>query len=187
MNIANKLTMLRVTLIPLFLIVLYTGIPYNHYIAAAIFIIAAVTDIIDGHIARKLSMITDFGKLIDPLADKLLVFAAILWFVSVDMFPVWAALVVIIREFLVTGIRMVASVKGHVIAADILGKVKTVVSMIALPVMFLPLAQPFYGHIDWELISPWIIGVCVAVIVVSTAISGLDFVIKNKEYLKWDI
>jgi len=185
MNIANKLTMLRILLIPIFLGVLYSGIPYNHYIAIAIFIIAGVTDAIDGYIARSRDMITDFGKLMDPLADKLLVFAAILWFVGQGTFPIWAALVVIVREFMVTGIRMVASAKGNVIAAGILGKVKTVVTMIILPFMFLPLARPFEQWLNWEYISPWLNWVCVIVIVVTTVVSGIEYLVKNKELLDW--
>ena len=185
MNIANKLTMLRISLIPIFLIILYTGIPYNHYIAATVFAIAGITDIIDGHIARSLGLITDFGKLVDPLADKLLVIAAMLWFVGAGTFPVWAALLIILREFLITGIRAVAGARGNVIAADRLGKVKTLVTMIALPFMFLPLARPFEQFVDWELISPWLNGFCISAVVITTVISGIDFVIKNKDLLNW--
>ena len=185
MNIANKLTLLRISLIPVFLGVLYSGIPYNHYIAAAVFAFAGITDIIDGHIARSLGQITDFGKILDPLADKLLVFAAMLWFVGVGSFPVWAALIVIVREFLVTGIRMVASIRGYVIAAGVLGKIKTLVTMIVLPFMFLPLAQPFKLYVNWDVISPWLNGFCVTVIIITTIISGLDYVVKNKDFLDW--
>ena len=186
MNTANKLTMLRISLIPVYLIILYSGIPYKHYIAAAIFTFAALTDIFDGHVARKQNLVTDFGKILDPLADKLLVFAAILWFVGEGTFPVWAALLVIVREFLISGVRMVAGVKGHVIAAGFLGKMKTLVTMIVLPFMFLPLAQPFNQHINWELISPWFNGVCVTLIVILTLISGMDYIIKNKAFLDWN-
>jgi len=185
MNIANKLTMLRILLIPIFLGILYTGIPYKHYIAATVFVFAAITDVIDGHLARSMGQITDFGKLIDPLADKLLVFALMLWFVSAGTFPVWAALIVIVREFLVTGIRMVASIKGNVIAAGVLGKIKTLVTMIVLPFMFLPLAQPFKEYINWYMISPWLNGICVAAITITTVVSGLDYVVKNREFLDW--
>ena len=185
MNLANKFTMIRILLIPIFLILLYSGIPYNHYIAVFVFILAAITDAIDGHIARSQGIVTDFGKLFDPLADKLLVFAAIMWFVGQGTFPVWAALLVIIREFMVTGIRMVAGVKGNVIAAGFLGKMKTVVTMIVLPIMFLPSAKPFEQFINWDIISPWLNGVCVAAIVITTVISGLDYVIKNKSLLDW--
>ena len=185
MNTANKLTMLRIALIPVFLGVLYTGIPYNHYIAVFVFIVAGVTDAIDGYIARSRGLITDFGKLMDPLADKLLVFAAILWFVGQGTFPVWAALLVIVREFMVTGIRMVASAKGNVIAAGLLGKVRTVVTMIVLPFMFLPLARPFEQWINWEYISLWINWSCVIIIVITTVISGVEFVVKNRKLLDW--
>ena len=183
MNTANKLTMLRISLIPVYLIVLYTGIPYNHYIAAAVFVFAALTDIFDGVIARKQNIVTDFGKIIDPLADKLLVFAAIIWFVGEGTFPVWAAMLVVVREFLISGMRTVAGIRGYVIAAGFLGKMKTLVTMIVLPFMFLPFAQPFNQYINWELISPWLNGVCVAAIVIVTVISGFDYVIKNKSLL----
>jgi CDP-diacylglycerol--glycerol-3-phosphate 3-phosphatidyltransferase len=178
--------MLRILLIPVFLGLLHSAIPYKHYIAVAVFIIACITDFVDGYIARKRGMITDFGKLMDPLADKLLVFAAILWFVGQGTFPVWAALVVIVREFMVTGVRMVASVKGNIIAAGLLGKVKTLVTMIVLPFMFLPFARPFDGQLNWEYIAPWLNWICVILIVVATALSGIDYVIKNRELLDWN-
>ena len=117
MNTANKLTMLRVLMIPAFLLVLYLGVPGANYWALAIFVIASLTDTLDGYIARHYNQTTDFGKFMDPLADKCLVTAAMLWFVEIGQMPGWALLVVIIREFGVSGLRMVAADKGRVIAA----------------------------------------------------------------------
>ena len=118
MNIANKLTLLRVALIPVFLIVLYWGFPYSQYVALAIFIGASITDFVDGHLARKLNLVTDFGKFMDPLADKVLVVTAMLWFVQTGVMPAWAVAIVILREFAVSGMRLIAVEGGRVIAAD---------------------------------------------------------------------
>ena len=117
MNLPNKLTLLRIVLIAPFLLVLYLDVPGAAYIALAIFILASLTDLLDGKIARKYGLITDFGKFADPLADKMLVTAAMLWFVENGQMPGWALLIVIVREFAVSGLRMVASDKGRVIAA----------------------------------------------------------------------
>ena len=106
MNTANKLTLSRVIMIPLFLVVLYLGFPFSQYVALAIFILASVTDFVDGYIARHYNQVTDFGKFMDPLADKLLVMAALLWFVETGRFPAWALLIVIAREFAVTALRL---------------------------------------------------------------------------------
>ena len=124
MNTANKLTILRVFMIPVFLLVLYLDVPNANYWALAIFVIASLTDTLDGYIARHYNQTTDFGKFMDPLADKCLVTAAMLWFVEIGQMPGWALLVVIIREFGVSGLRMVAADKGRVIAAGWSGKVK---------------------------------------------------------------
>ena len=98
MNTANKLTMLRILMIPVFLVVLYLDFPCNRYVALAVFILASVTDFVDGHIARSRGLITDFGKFMDPLADKMLVMAAMLWFVEMGRMPAWALLIVVVRE-----------------------------------------------------------------------------------------
>ena len=115
MNIANKLTMLRVALIPVFLIVLYWGFPYSQYVGLAIFIGASITDFVDGHLARSRNLVTDFGKFMDPLADKVLVVTAMLWFVQTGVIPAWAVAIVILREFAVSGMRLVAVEQGRVI------------------------------------------------------------------------
>ena len=171
MNRPNKLTLLRIVLILPFLLVLYLNVPYAAYIALAIFIIASLTDMLDGQIARKRNLITDFGKFADPLADKMLVTAAMLWFVEIGQMPAWALLIVIVREFAVSGLRMVASDQGRVIAAGWSGKVKTAATMVCLVVMFLP-------------VPPVVDTVCAAVIVVTTLYSGVEYFMKNKDCLR---
>ena len=170
MNTANKLTLLRVVMIPLFLLVLYLDVPGANYWALAIFVIASLTDTLDGYIARHYNQTTDFGKFMDPLADKCLVTAAMLWFVEIGQMPGWALLVVIIREFGVSGLRMVAADKGRVIAAGWSGKVKTASTMVCIVLMLLPIA-------------PWINNICVAVIVLATIYSGVEYFMKNLDVL----
>jgi len=170
--------MARVILIPAFLIVLYLDFEYNKYInstyiALTIFIIAGLTDIADGMVARKRNQVTDFGKFMDPLADKVLTFAAMLWFVEVGLMPAWLVLIVIIREFMVTGMRLVAVAQGRVIAAAFSGKIKTTVTIICLIAMFLPL----------EL---WMLIVCWAAIGVTTVVSGIEYFVKNKDIMRLD-
>ncbi len=170
MNLPNKLTLLRIILILPFLLVLYLDLPYAAYIALGIFIIASLTDMLDGKIARARNLITDFGKFADPLADKMLVTAAMLWFVEIGQMPGWALLVVIVREFAVSGLRMVASDKGRVIAAGWSGKVKTAATMACIVLMFLPIPEALNTA-------------CVAVIVATTIYSGVEYFLKNKDCL----
>lgn len=172
MTTANKLTMLRVFLIPVFLIVLYWEFPGHRWAALVIFVLASVTDMIDGYVARHFNQITDFGKFMDPLADKVLVMAAMLWFVEVGRMPAWALLIVVVREFAVTALRLVAVEGGRVIAAGWSGKVKTASTMVCL-VLMLALQFPV---LDW---------VCVAVILVTTVYSGVEYFIKNKDVINW--
>ena len=168
MNTPNKLTLLRVLMIPAFLLVLYLHIPFASYVALAIFILASLTDLIDGHIARAYNQTTDFGKFMDPLADKCLVIAAMLWFVEIGQMPAWALLIVVVREFAVSGIRMQAANLGRVIAAGWSGKVKTASTMVCICLMFLP-------------IPPVVNTVCVAIIVVTTLYSGGEYLMQNKD------
>ena len=170
MNTANKLTMLRVLMIPAFLLVLYMNVPYANYWALVIFAVASITDTLDGYIARHYNQITDFGKFMDPLADKCLVTAAMLWFVEIGQMPAWALLVVIVREFGVSGLRMVAADKGRVIAAAWSGKVKTACTMVCIVLMLLPIPSMLNT-------------VCVAVIVITTIYSGAEYFLKNKDIL----
>ena len=170
--------MVRVLLIPIFLVVLYLDFEVNRfinstYLALAIFIIAALTDVADGVVARTRNQITDFGKFMDPLADKILTFAAMLWFIEIGLMPAWLVLIVIIREFMVTGMRLVAAVKERVIAASIFGKIKTTVTVSCLIAMFLPLEQ-------------WMIYLCWVLICITTVISGIVYFIKNKDIMRLD-
>lgn len=170
MNLPNKLTLMRIILIPVFMIVLYWGFPGANYVALIIFIIASLTDWLDGKIARSRNLITDFGKFADPLADKMLVTAAMLWFVENHQMPAWALLIVICREFAVSGLRMIASDKGRVIAAGWSGKVKTASTMVCIILMFLPI--------------PALLNmVCVGLITVTTLYSGVEYFVKNRDII----
>ena len=170
MNTANKLTILRVVMIPAFLLVLYLNVPHANYWALVIFAAASITDTLDGYIARHYNQITDFGKFMDPLADKCLVTAAMLWFVEVGQMPAWALLIVIVREFAVSGLRMVAADKGRVIAAGWSGKVKTAATLVCVILMLLPLADAVNR-------------ICTAVIVLTTIYSGVEYFMKNADIL----
>ena len=170
MNLPNKLTVLRIVMILPFLLVLYLDVPCATYWALGIFILASLTDMLDGKIARKYNLITDFGKFMDPLADKMLVTAAMVWFVEIGQMAGWALLVVLLREFAVSGLRMVASDKGRVIAAGWSGKVKTASTMVCVVLMFLPIP---------EIVNT----ICVWVIVLTTLYSGVEYFVKNKDVL----
>lgn len=171
MNTANKLTLARVVMIPLFLLVLYLQVPGANYWALAIFIVASLTDTLDGYIARHYNQTTDFGKFMDPLADKCLVTAAMLWFVEIGHMPGWALLIVIVREFAVSGLRMVAADKGRVIAAGWSGKVKTASTMVCICLLLL---LPRFVELS---------AICVAVIVLTTIWSGVEYFMKNLDVL----
>ena len=173
MNTANKLTMARVVMIPIFLAVLYLVIPpYSHYIALAIFILASITDFIDGYVARHYNQITDFGKFMDPLADKMLVMAALLWFVQMGRLPAWAMLIVIVREFAVTALRLMAVERGRVIAAAWSGKVKTASTMVCICLMLV---------FD----QGWLDMVCMVLIVITTVYSGAEYFLENRDVIDW--
>ena len=154
------------------MVVLYLGFPGASWVALAIFIIASLTDLLDGKIARKYNLVTDFGKFADPLADKMLVTAAMLWFVEVGQMPAWALLIVICREFAVSGLRMIAADKGRVIAAGWSGKVKTASTMVCILLMLLP-------------IPPVLNTVCWVIILATTVYSGVEYFTKNKHVIDW--
>ena len=172
MNTANKLTMLRVFMIPIFLIVLYWGFSGSVYVSMVIFAAAGLTDLIDGYIARSRGQITDFGKFMDPLADKVLVVAALLWFTEQGLMPAWAVLIVVIREFAVTALRLVAADGGTVLAAGILGKIKTATTMVCVILMFLPI--PLYA-----------VNILIGIILLVTIVSGVEYFVKNKKLFNW--
>jgi CDP-diacylglycerol--glycerol-3-phosphate 3-phosphatidyltransferase len=171
MNLPNKLTLMRIILIPAFMVVLYWNFPGANYAALAIFIVASLTDLLDGKIARARNLVTDFGKFADPLADKMLVTAAMLWFVETGRMPAWALLIVVCREFAVSGLRMIAADKGKVIAAGWSGKVKTASTMVCIVLMLL---LPGFAFLD---------GFCVGLIVITTLYSGVEYFVKNKDVI----
>ncbi len=168
MTTANKITLARVAMIPLFLIVLYWGFPGSRYVALAIFIVASLSDLADGYIARNYNQVSDFGKFMDPLADKILVIAAMLMLVSWGAMPAWVVVAVLAREFAVSGMRMLAASSGKVIAAAWSGKVKTAATMVCLCLMLLPF------------IPGWLNTLCWVVILVTTVYSGAEYLVKNK-------
>ena len=170
MTTANKLTLCRVVMIPIFLVLLYVDFTGHLWAALAVFILASVTDFIDGYVARHYHQITDFGKFMDPLADKLLVMSAMAWFVEVGWMPAWAFFVVIAWELAVTGLRLVAVEQGRVIAAAKSGKVKTACTMVGIILMLI------FPNATLRL-------VCVAVILVTTIYSGIEYFVKNKDVL----
>lgn len=171
MNTANKLTLLRVLIIPVFLLLLYFG---QLYFALGVFVLASLTDFLDGYIARHYNQITDFGKFMDPLADKLLVTSALICFVEMGFMPGLALLLVIAREFSVTGLRLIAVDKGRVIAADWSGKVKTASTMVCICLMLIPLSPtPLLLH-----------QICIWVIVVTTVYSGIEYFIVNRDVFR---
>ena len=172
MNTANKLTMIRVALIPVYVLLWYLPIPGQQYIALAVFIIASITDFIDGYVARHYNQVTDFGKFMDPLADKVLVLAAMICFCARGVMPDWAVIIVILREFAVSGLRLVAVDNGRVVAAGWSGKVKTASTMVCLCLMHLPIPE----------VMNWI---AVVVIAVTTLYSGVEYFIKNRDVLNW--
>lgn len=145
MNLANKLTLLRIFLIPIFMLIILIRIPYGQFVATGIFIIAASTDGLDGYIARKHKQITNFGKLMDPLADKLLVTSALIVLVELGLLAGWIAFIIIGREFFVTGLRTIAAAEGVIVAASKLGKLKTATQIIAIIALLLNI--PFGKHL----------------------------------------
>lgn len=175
MNLPNKLTILRVAMIPffvLFMLVPLTG-EGDKWIALALFIAASLTDLLDGHIARKYNLITNFGKFMDPLADKLLVCSALICLVELGRIPSWIVIVIIAREFIISGFRLIASDNGVVIAASYWGKFKTTFQMIMICLMIANL-EPLRLLTD---IVMWIA-------LLLTVVSLMDYLVKNKEVMK---
>ena len=179
MNTANKLTIFRIFLVPVFMIFLLSNINNGQYIATAIFIIASLTDTLDGHIARSRNQITNFGKFMDPLADKILVSAALISLIELGKVPSWVVVVIIAREFAITGLRVLAASAGITIAASKLGKIKTITQLIAIIALLLN-NWPFrYINFPFDQIM-------IYVSVFTTIISGFDYIYKNKQVLYSD-
>lgn len=172
MNLPNKLTILRMIMIPVFLVVLYIpglGMAGN-IAAAAIFILASITDFLDGKIARKYNLVTNFGKFMDPLADKLLVCSALIAFVELGYLPAWIVIIIISREFIISGFRLIAADKGVVIAANYWGKFKTTFQMIMTILLILQLDYPYADTVEW---------IFVYIALALTVISLVDYIYKN--------
>ena len=174
MNLPNKLTIFRVILIPVFIIALMSGIipePVNRYVGVVIFCVASFTDYLDGHIARKYNLVTNFGKSMDPLADKLLVSSALICMIELGFLPAWIVIIIISREFIITGFRLIAAEGGLVIAASWWGKIKTVTQMLMIILVLLGVGG--------------IIGnILIILATVFTVISGVDYIVKNIGVLK---
>lgn len=183
MNLPNKLTIFRVCTIPFFVFFMeYDGIPYSNFIAVFLFVIASITDAMDGHIARKYNLVTNFGKFMDPLADKLLVSAALICLCG--KIPAWIVIVIISRELIISGFRIIAADNGVVIAASYWGKIKTVFQMIMIIWLILDL-NCFVEKYIIDLPIYDIVGyILIGVSLVLTVISMIDYFIKNKEVLK---
>lgn len=176
MTTASKITLIRIAFIPIFMVLMYlSGGEANlwMWLSLGVFILASITDYVDGQIARKFNQVSDFGKFLDPLADKLLTIAAMVMFCEWGSFPAWALMIVLTREFAVTGLRLVAVGKGKVIAAGWSGKVKTFSTMVGLCVM---MAFPSVSELGW---------IVLGVIVVTTVYSGVEYFIQNWNCL-WD-
>lgn len=175
MNLPNKLTIMRVILIPFFVFFLLSPYfpAYGNYIAVAIFIVASLTDMLDGKIARKYNLVTNFGKFMDPLADKLLVCSAMICLIELDRLAAWIVIVIIAREFIISGFRLVASDNGVVIAASYWGKFKTTFQMLMIIVLILNLG----GVFDMiGLALTWIA-------LILTVVSLIDYLVKNKQVI----
>ena len=178
MNLPNKLTMLRVILIPFFVFFLLTDlVPYTHLIALLIFIAASLTDLADGKIARKYNLITNFGKFMDPLADKLLVCSAMICLIPLKQLAAWVVVIIIAREFIISGFRLIASDNGVVIAASYWGKFKTTFQMAMVIVLILELDFP-------NVFFRWLGVILTWVALALTVISLIDYIAKNKDVLK---
>lgn len=177
MNLPNRLTIFRVILIPFFVFFLLAPYfeSYGNYIAVAIFIVASITDFLDGKIARKYNLVTNFGKFMDPLADKLLVCSALICLIQLELIPAWVVIIIIAREFIISGFRLIASDNGVVIAASYWGKFKTAFQMLTVIVLILNIPNKVFIILGTVLIY---------VSLALTVISLIDYIAKNKDVLK---
>jgi CDP-diacylglycerol--glycerol-3-phosphate 3-phosphatidyltransferase len=178
MNLANKITVVRVLMIPIFLVVLLTGLlptPLNRYVATGIFIVASLTDALDGYIARSRNMITNLGKFMDPLADKLLVVSAMVALVELRNLSAWVVIIIVAREFIVTGFRVIAASNNIVIAASWWGKLKTTSQMLMVIFLLVNFNGVIFVAVD---------NLLIALATAFTLISGVDYIVKNINVLK---
>ena len=174
MNLPNKLTVLRVLMVPFFVLFMLTdlGGVANKWIALAIFVVASLTDLLDGKIARKYNLVTNFGKFMDPLADKLLVCSALICLIELEELPAWMVIIIISREFIISGFRLIASDNGVVIAASYWGKFKTTFQMAAVVLLILDIEQ-------LQLLTSIIVWIAL----ILTIVSLVDYLIKNRRIL----
>ena len=174
MNLPNKLTTMRMILVPVFIVLYLTGYSYA---SAAVFVIASLTDFLDGHLARKYNLVTNFGKIMDPLADKLLVTSAFVCMVQTGIVPGWMVIVILAREFAITGLRSVAASEGIVIAAAWSGKIKTVTQMIAIIFLLI-------GNWPFSLIGFPFAQIMLWIAVVMTIYSGIEYLYRSRELFR---
>lgn len=178
MNLPNKLTVLRVILIPFFVVSMMIENGANQtfrYVAAAIFIIASLTDMLDGKIARKYNLVTNFGKFMDPLADKLLVCSALICLIQLGQLPAWMVIIIVSREFIISGFRLVAAEQGIVIAASYWGKFKTTFQMLMIIALILDFQNRYFQMLATALTY---------IALILTVVSLIDYIAKNKQVLK---
>ena len=181
MNVPNRLTILRVAMIPLFVIaMLWQQLPYSDYIAGGLFIAACITDFFDGYLARKYNQVTTFGKFMDPLADKLLVCSAMIALIELQRIPAWVVIVIIAREFVISGFRLIASDNGIVIAASYWGKFKTTFQMLMVILLIVNLSENFPAATTGITIAEQIL---IYVSLLLTIISLIDYLVKNRSVL----
>jgi len=192
MNLPNKLTVLRICMTPFFLLALLLDFPHHYLVALVLFAAASITDAIDGHLARSRNLITDFGKFLDPLADKMLTTAAFLGFIKLGLGVgiVWITFIVLIREFLITSLRLISAGKGTVIAANIWGKAKTVSQMLAIILtifgqyllsLFVPMNLPNIGLL--LSVVNVVTNLTLWISAILTVVSGVVYVIQNKGFI----
>ena len=196
MNLANKLTIFRIILVPIMVIIPYLnlqgsfyGLPYTYFWMLLIFIVASITDKLDGYLARKNNQVTTFGKFLDPLADKILVLSAMMMLVEMAKLPAWIPIIVLAREFMVSGYRLVSIEKGgKVIAASKWGKIKTVTQVIAIILAFLDLnafGECFTGTLEGgDMVLNFIVTIMMVIQVIATIFSGYDYMKGAKKLIK---
>ncbi|MDP4119268.1 MAG: CDP-diacylglycerol--glycerol-3-phosphate 3-phosphatidyltransferase [Bacillota bacterium] len=183
MNIANKLTVMRVIIIPLFIVCGLIQSTVCQYGALALFVIASYTDYLDGHLARKLNLVSDFGKFMDPLADKLLVLAALSLLVYRGEISVWIMFIVVIRELTVTGLRLIAASNGRVIQAGMTGKIKTVIQMTVIILALVPWIKDNILMVE-AVGSVTVLDILMYIMVAITLVSGTEYIVRNKDVIK---
>lgn len=193
MNLPNKLTVLRMFMVPFFVFFMLGSVTIGWFkwIALLLFIIASLTDLLDGKIARKYNIVTNFGKFMDPLADKLLVCSALIGLTEIGLVPAWATIIIIGREFIISGFRLIAAERGIVIAASPWGKAKTVVQMAMVIIMLFFTNNYFCGlseQLNFDFMKLVVVGnIAIWISVILSIISLLDYLIKNKNVMKEDV